>query len=154
METAPEFHIRLAQWADLDSLVALEKLFSYDQVSRRSFRRMIDSKTAEIWVAQSTQGLGMLGNFILFTRKGSATARFYSLMVAPAARRHGVGRALFAAAEASVLAKGCRFVRGEVRTDNQPSRAMLARFGYIEAEPLPGYYDDGADGIRVRKQLG
>ncbi|MDP1586123.1 MAG: GNAT family N-acetyltransferase [Prosthecobacter sp.] len=154
MNNPPEFLIRLAQRTDLDSLVALEALFSYDRVSRRSFRRMIGSESAEIWLAESTGELGILGNFILFTRKGSKTARFYSLMVAPAARRKGVGKALFEKAEASVLAKGCRFVCGEVRTDNHASRAMLARFGYTEAEPLPGYYDDGADGIRVRKCLG
>ncbi len=52
-----------------------------------------------------------------------------------------------------MLAKDCRIVCCEVRADNQPSRALLARNGYSEAEPLPGYYDDGADGIRMVKQL-
>ncbi len=153
MDTAPEFFIRLAEPGDLDQLVALERLFSYDRVSRQSFRRMIGSKSAEIWVAASTQDQRVLGNFILFTRRGSTVARFYSLMIDPSVRRLGVGSALFATAEASVTARGCKRVSCEVREDNAPSRAMLARFGYEEAEALPAYYDDGADGRRMVKNL-
>jgi len=70
MDTAPEFCIRLAEPGDLDQLVALERLLSYDLVSRQSFRRMTGSKPAEIRVAASTQHQPVLGNFILFTRCG------------------------------------------------------------------------------------
>lgn len=153
MRAVPEFIIRLAALSDLEKLVSLERLFSYDRVSRRSFRRMIGSKSAEIWVAASTREQRLLGNFILFTRRGSTVARFYSLMIDPAVRRLGVGSALFAAAEASVTARGCTRVSCEVREDNAPSRAMLTRFGYSEAEALPAYYDDGTDGRRMVKKL-
>jgi ribosomal protein S18 acetylase RimI-like enzyme len=153
MKTVPEFIIRLAAHSDLDQLVSLERLFSYDRVSRRSFRRMISSRTAEVWVAESGSERRLLGNFILFTRKGSTVSRFYSLMIDPSVRRLGVGKALFAAAEESVINRGCTRVSCEVRRDNAPSRAMLARFGYTEAGNLPAYYDDGADGIRMVKNL-
>lgn len=153
MNAAPEFTIRLARRGDLDRLVVLEKLFSYDRISRRSFSRMIGSETCQVLVAERSGDHAILGNFVLFTRRRSKTARFYSLMIDPSVRRLGVGRALFAGAEAAVKAKGCTKVRCEVKRTNAPSRALLARFGYNEAGELPGYYDDGTDGIRMEKHL-
>lgn len=153
MKTAPNFTIRLARHGDLDRLVALEKLFSYDRISRRSFRRMIGSETCRVLVAESARDRAILGNFVLFTRRRSKTARFYSLMIDPSVRRLGVGRSLFEGAEAAVIAKGCNRVRCEVKRTNGPSRSLLARFGFKEAGELPGYYDDGEDAIRMEKQL-
>ena len=38
----------------------------------------------------------------------------------------------------------------EVRVDNPAARGLYAKLGYVEDAVLPGYYDDGTDGLRLR----
>jgi ribosomal protein S18 acetylase RimI-like enzyme len=42
----------------------------------------------------------------------------------------------------------------EVRTDNAPARAMYEKHGYRVERTLPGFYEDGAEGLRLGKRLG
>jgi ribosomal-protein-alanine N-acetyltransferase len=45
-------------------------------------------------------------------------------------------------------------VRLEVRADNAAARALYAKLGFAESGQLPGYYEDGADGLRLTLDLG
>ena len=49
----PDIHLRPATPADLDALVGSEaRLFDYDQMSRRSFRRLVNTPTASLLIAE------------------------------------------------------------------------------------------------------
>ena len=86
-------HVRRADAVDLDALLRLEtRVFRSDLISRAQYRRHIDSDTALVLVA--TDNGNLLGAAVLFFRRGSASARLYSLASAPEARGRGVGAAL------------------------------------------------------------
>jgi aminoglycoside 6'-N-acetyltransferase I len=52
--------------------------------------------------------------------------------VVPAARRHGVGKALVAAAEAWARAQGCTELASDTELDNVASAAAHAALGFVE----------------------
>lgn len=144
--------IRRATPADVEALWTLEAAtFASDRISRRQWRRDVASRSASILVAPARHGLA--GAAVVLYRRGSARARLYSLAVAAAARRGGVGRALLAAAEADARARGCTSLHLEVRANNAAAIALYERRGYTRHRPLPGFYEDGADGWRYRRVL-
>lgn len=144
-------NIRRASLADLPALEALEALFPSDRMSRDSLRRFLRNRSASFLVAES-QGR-ILGDALLLRRHGSLTARLYTLAVAPEARGQGLGDALLGAVESVARAAGCTRLRLEVRSDNTAAQALYRRRAYQLERSLPGYYDDGADGVRLVKSL-
>jgi GNAT superfamily N-acetyltransferase len=56
-------------------------------------------------------------------------ALLWNIRVAPAARRQGVGTALFRAAEAWAAARGCRELKVETQNINVPAGRFYARMG-------------------------
>lgn len=143
-----EVRIRQGHRADVDAMLALEAVFPSDRMSRRSVRRFLTVSTARVLVAVNGAG-AMLGNLIGLRRVGSRALRIYSVVVAPEARGLGIGQRLVEALQALALAEGCDRVTLEVRADNAAARALYAKLGYREAALLPGYYEDGSDGLRL-----
>lgn len=146
--------IRIARREDADGIVALEQHFPSDRMAPASIRRLLRSPSALIWVAETGgDGHGIVGAVIVLTRRGAAVARIYSLVVSPQARGQGLGRRLVEAAEQGARHDGYAALSLEVREDNAVARALYADLGYAEVLRLPGYYDDGAPGLRLRKAL-
>lgn len=150
MSPAP-VRIRRAQAADLDALLALEENFPGDRMSRRSIRALLGSASAQFWIAGPASAAR--GALLLLTRRNSRWARIYSLVVTPQARGQGLGRRLVQAAEREARRRGCVGVSLEVRDDNAAARALYAALGYRLHARLPGYYDDGAAGVRLRRRF-
>lgn len=142
---------RPARAEDAAAILALEAHFPGDRLSPRAVLRLLRSASARVWVVDGNDGVA--GALVLLTRAGSATARIYSLAIAPAARGQGLARALVRQAEAHAAAAGLRALSLEVRQDNAAARALYSALGYAPVRVLPGYYDDGADGLRLRKEL-
>ncbi|MDE2149517.1 MAG: GNAT family N-acetyltransferase [Gammaproteobacteria bacterium] len=148
---AAAVRLRRAHPRDAAELLALERHFPGDRLSPRAARRLLRSPSARIWLAE-VDGRA-LAALVLLLRRGSGVARVYSLVVAPAVRGLGLARRLVALAEAEALRRGCTSMSLEVRADNAPARALYARLGYAEHARLPGYYEEGGDGLRLRKPL-
>ena len=121
-----ELHIREARRADLDSIVAMEtRMFSYNQLSRRSLRRFIGARGADFLVAEA--GAGPIGYALVCYRAGSRQARLYSLCAdTGASGRRGVGRELLKQAEMHARARGCTAMVLEVKDDNAPALRLYA----------------------------
>src|SRR5437764_691044 len=83
--------------------------------------RLMRSGTAAVLVAHENAGLS--GVAIVLFRRGSLTARLYSIAVAPHAGGRGLGPKLLEAAEAEALARGCRVMRLEVHHSNHAAIA-------------------------------
>ncbi len=143
--------IRAATPDDLPQLQSLEALFPSDAMSRRSLRRFVTLPQAVFLVA--ARGDALLGNLLLLTRRDSRRARIYSVIVAPASRGLGLGRQLVLAGETAAARRGCAEVSLEVRSDNVGAIALYRSLGYGGDLALPGYYDDGADALRLSKPI-
>ena len=147
-----DYRIRRATLADLDALVALERrAFTTDHLSRRQYRHHITSQRASVLAAVDANAL--LGKAVVFFRRNSAIARLYSIAVAHEARGRGVGEALLGVAERTAHARGCRWLRLEVRQDNAGAIRLYERMGYRRFGAHAGFYEDGADAWRYEKQL-
>lgn len=145
--------IRAGRLADVDAILALEALFPTDRMARRTVRRFLSVPTAQVLVAEDGAGV-LVGNLVWLRRAGSHAGRIYSLVVAPAARGQRWGERLVSAMEAAARAAGCDRATLEVRADNDAARTLYGRLGYRQAQALPGYYEDGADGLRLVKRFG
>lgn len=143
--------IRPATPADLVALIDLEQQFPGDRLSRRSLRRLLRAPSARVLVAEIESGLA--GTLILLTRRNSRRGRIYSLIVAPQHRGRGIAGELVHAAENHCRAAGLSSLRLEVRQDNHAARCFYERLGFAEVAALPGYYDDGSDGLRLERRL-
>ena len=144
--------IREAALDDLPALIAIENaVFRSDRLSRRSFRDFIASPRAILRVAELRGAIA--GYHLVLFRQGTAAARLYSLAVAPEFQGHGLGAQLLANAEAAAYAADRAVLRLEVEADNAAALALYRRAGYRQVEKLPGYYESGADGIRLEKPL-
>ena len=144
--------VRPAAQSDLEELLRLEKVaFETDRISRRSFRRFLESNAAAILVADT--GAGLSGYVLLLLRRGTALARLYSIAVDPNLQGQGIGRLLIEAAESFAFDADRIVLRLEVRTDNAVAQALYKKRGYRDCGHVAGYYEDGCDAIRMQKLL-
>lgn len=143
--------IRRAKLADAARILEMEKHFPGDRLSRRAVRGFLRSPRACVLVA--TERGQVLANLVLLTRSNSRTARIYSIVVDDPGRGRGLAKRLVAAAERIARRRGLESVALEVREDNAAARGLYARLGYIDLRRLPRFYEDGADGLRLRKRL-
>ncbi|PSC07086.1 hypothetical protein SLNSH_01555 [Alsobacter soli] len=144
--------IRRAVLADLDALEAIEnRVFDTDRLSRRSLRYYITTDKDALLVLE--RGGAVLGYALVAFRRGAALARLYSIAILPEAGGAGLGRKLLGAVEAEAEARGCIFLRLEVRADNTAAIKLYERSGYRRFGVYDDYYEDHQDALRYEKRL-
>lgn len=142
--------IRLATSGDLHALCELEAAtFSYDQIGRRSFRYLLRSSTAQVYVCVSSKDANLLAYAIVLTRKNSRYWRLYSLATSVQARGRGIGKAMLTAIlnHAKNQANGIRL---EVKCDNTVGIQLYRQLNFEVVAVLPAYYSDGSTGYRMQ----
>lgn len=142
---------RRAARTDLPALLELERVFPGDRLSRRNFEHLLNGAHADVWVC--TADRRVIGNAVVLYRRGTRSARLYSIVVAPQARGAGVASTLIRAVEASARRRGCERVSLEVRTDNRAALALYQKRGYGVVRRITGFYDDGQDALRLERAL-
>ena len=144
--------VRDATPADLDGLVELEnRCFDTDRLSRRSFRKLIDSPTAACRVADAAGRI--VGYGLLLFRSGTGLARLYSIAVDPDRRGGGLGARLLADCDALAFDRDRIILRLEVRADNAGAIELYRRLGYRAIGRYLHYYADQTDALRLEKRL-
>jgi len=144
--------IRPATPADLEALLALEqRAFNTDHLSRRQYRKHLQSPTAAVLVAASARDV--LGKALVFFNARSDIARLYSIAVSDAARGQGLGAVLLEAAEQVARRRGSRRLRLEVSQRNPAAIRLYERHGYRRIGERRGYYENGEDAWRYEKLL-
>lgn len=139
---------RAALPSDIPRLVALEqRAFSVHQIGAEAFRRLICRESALVLVCE--QGERFLGHAVVLFRVRATVARLYSIAIIPEARGCGAGRALLAELVRIVRDRGLLSVSLEVRKRDEAVRLFYERFGFLFKADLPGYYDDGAEAVRL-----
>jgi len=146
------FEIRRARLADIDALTRLEAAsFASDKLSRRSFLRLIRSPSAAFLVA--ARGEKMLGYATVLLRRGTRSARLYSIAVDAHEAGQGVGSHLMEAAENAARGRKAARLHLEVRADNSAATRFYRRRGYAEIGRREGYYADGMAALLFARPL-
>lgn len=91
----------------------------------------------------------------VISRKAADEAEILSIVVAPARRRDGLGRALLAAHLAHLAAEGIAQVFLEVEDGNLPAERLYRHFGFREVGRRKGYYPkpDGSRATAIAMRL-
>jgi hypothetical protein len=127
--------IRAVAAADLDAIVALWRVvfpeYADPDRPQRNPVANIERKLAFgdglFWLAEDERG--RIAGTVMAGYDGHR-GWIYSLGVAPAQRRRGIGRALMAFAEAQLRARGCPKINLQVLTANAASVAFYRALGY------------------------
>jgi len=139
--------------ADIAALAELERAsFAGDRISRESWRRLVRPGSHDVLITAGPAG-DIAGCAVILFRKGSRTARLYSLAVGDKERGTGLGGMLLAAAEDLARRRGSNRMVLEVRVDAGRLVAWYAGRGYGSAGTRTGYYEDGGDALRMTKSM-
>jgi ribosomal protein S18 acetylase RimI-like enzyme len=144
--------IRKGRLSDMDALMSLEhRVFTVDQLSRKSFRNFLTSPHSVLMVAEEKGAI--VGYVHVLFRPRSVAARLYSLGVTPEVTGRGIGIALLRAGEDAARKRKAPVIRLEVQPANRAAIARYEKSGYRATARLPGYYNDGSDALRYEKTL-
>jgi len=137
---------------DLDRLVEIENAaFSGDRLSRRALRRLMVSQSAALIIAEAEGRIA--GCAVVLFRKGTESARLYSIAVDRAFIGKGIGTRLLEAGETEARLRGRGVMSLEVRAENAAAIALYEKAGYRLFQRKLGYYEDGEDGLKMNKTL-
>jgi ribosomal-protein-alanine N-acetyltransferase len=100
---------------------------------------------AFLLVASLTAGAPAAGYAVF--RHGGGESELLRLSVDPAARRHGVARALIAGGLERLRQLNIQSCHLEVRTDNEGAIACYRALGFERAGRRKAYYRDGTDAL-------
>ncbi|RUO63372.1 [SSU ribosomal protein S18P]-alanine acetyltransferase [Pseudidiomarina planktonica] len=152
MKSKVDWEIRLGTPADAGLLTELEaKCFDYSRIGKRSFQRLLTSKSAHIHLVTNQQTL--LGYSLLLTRSNSTNWRLYSIAMAPEARGQGIAKALMEHIIEYARTMQAQSMSLEVKSDNRGAIALYEQLDFAVVDVLVQYYDDGTDGYRMRRPL-
>lgn len=143
--------LREATPEDAPRLLEVEqRSFPSDRIKPRQMRYLLTRARAVVRVAEVDGEVA--GYAMVLTPAAPRPARLYSIAVDPAFRKSGIARALLDACLADVRERGYRRMVLEVRAHDTPVRDFYRRAGFQPLSELPGYYADGADGLRMHWQ--
>lgn len=145
------WRIRRARRGDIPGLLALESFFPTDRLSRASFRHLLTRAHADVLVFEKDKRV--IGDVVILYRRGTHTARLYSLVTDPARRGQGIATRLIAAAEREARQRRCDRIVLEVRTGNRAAIGLYNAIGYRAFSRRAGFYEDGRDALVLGKQL-
>lgn len=147
-----KFIIRNANLPDLDAIVNLEhKCFKENQITRRSFRRLLQSTSSETIVAEVAKHI--IGFIIAVFRKNSSKARVFILCVDKHFRNYGIARVLCERIEKRALKRKCHTITLEVRANNRQAIRFYKALGYEVFGQYPEYFENKIDALRMKKKL-
>jgi len=147
-----EIIIRRGNLYDLDAIEKIEQnCFHSDFLSRRQLRYHLRGVRNITFVACAD--LEVVGYALCLCPPNDRPARLHSLAVLERWRGRGLASAMIAHVIDDVRAKSYHRLRLEVRKADSDTVALYQKFDFIKIEELPFYYGDGADGLRLQRQL-
>lgn len=148
------FVIRAGEPRDLAALLAIETAcFSTERISARQMRYFLTRAKARLLVTEDPGQGSVYGYALVLLPALPRPARLYSLAVAPAWRGQGLADQLLA--RVVELARDARYdrLRLEVRAQADELIAWYGWRGFKLLRRLPGYYQEGADALKMEKLI-
>lgn len=131
--------LRRATLGDLDLLLQLEtEIFSLPW-SRASLRAELEGRPGRIALLAELDGRAA---GFAFGWRVADELHVVTVAVSEWARRRGVGRALLGGLLEAPEALGVALATLEVRSGNEPAKALYRELGFTDVAVRPGYYPD------------
>jgi ribosomal-protein-alanine N-acetyltransferase len=86
-------------------------------------------------------------------RKGNLVASLESIAVAPRARGKGAASSLLKSTVRRLKLHGAGRITLMVRISNAAALQLYQRYGFAAVRRAPGYYEDGEEGLVMRRDL-
>ncbi|HEY1242980.1 MAG TPA: ribosomal protein S18-alanine N-acetyltransferase [Bryobacteraceae bacterium] len=145
------YWIRPVAIADLDRIAEIEAAsFGREAYDRKLFAHYAQSCRRLFLVI--TRRRKVVGYMITCIR-GTKAAELVSVAVDPSKRQAGAASALLESTLRRLKRRGAASLRLVVRVTNTPAQAFYAKYGFRRVRVLPGYYEDGGDGIAMRRPV-
>jgi len=158
----PQYVIRRARPSDLERIGEIERTsFGAEAYDRKLFAYYMDKcGSFFLVVARPPEPRGTnprrkkLCGYLIVCLQGirlGESAELLSVAVEPAARGKGVASALLESALRRLARRGAGRLNLVVRVTNQPARAFYEKYGFRRVRIVPGYYEDGGDGVAMSR---
>jgi [ribosomal protein S18]-alanine N-acetyltransferase len=146
------FSIRLIKLSDLDRILSIEHAsFGKDAYDRNLFADLID-KCGELFLV-AVKGRSICGYIVTCTGGRTASAELVSIAVHPKYRGKGIASALMASTLRRLCRRGVARFHLTVKVTNHVAIRFYEGYGFHKSRMVRGYYEDGADGWRMTKDL-
>ena len=155
--------VRAARVGDVDAILELERATpSAPHWSAAVYEEMLRAQAGirvrRVFVAEllgSRDPVGLAGFAVGLAQRGEpSTGELESVVVRPALRRSGVGRALCAEVLRWAAGAGAATLELEVRAGNTAALGLYRSLGFAEFARRPRYYQDPVeDAVLMRRPL-
>jgi [ribosomal protein S18]-alanine N-acetyltransferase len=136
---------------DLRRIVDIERdSFGLDAWPAGLFREYAADPRALFLIARAGR---TIAGYIIAVRRRADAVEIDSLAVHSRYRRLGIAAKLLKAVLRRARSSGVTSIGLMVRRDNDAAICFYRRFGFLRTATVPGYYEDGAPGWRMRLRL-
>ncbi len=149
-----QFVVRRVRQRDLDRILKIETAsFGADAYDRNLFAEYTRKCGGLFLVAERSLQVCAYAITALSPGKLGNRAELVSMAVAPAFLRKGAASALMDGTLRRLRRRGVTRLGLMVKVTNQRASAFYAKYGFRKLRRVPGYYEDGADGLSLAKDL-
>lgn len=145
-----QYQIRRAVARDLERIGEIERAsFGREAYDRKLFAGYLRSCGELFLVAERA---GKICGYLLCCLRGPS-AELVSVAVAPEFRGFGTASALLESLLRRLRRRGAARLHLVVRVTNRAARGFYAKYQFRRVRTVPGYYEDGGDGISMSRRV-
>ena len=144
--------IRLARLSDLDGILEIERAsFGVDAYDRNLFAEFCH-KCGDLFLV-AVRGRSVCGYMVACIGGRSALnrAELVSVAVDPKVRGKGIASALMDSTLRRLRRRGIARFHLMVKVTNHPAARFYQKYGFARVRVVREYYEDGADGLLMRR---
>jgi [ribosomal protein S18]-alanine N-acetyltransferase len=144
------YHIRKAVARDLERIGEIERAsFGREAYDRKLFAAHL-RRCGELFLL--AERAGKICGYLLCCLHGPS-AELVSVAVAPEFRGGGAASALLESLLRRLRRRGAARLHLVVRVTNKAARAFYVKYQFRRLRTVPGYYEDGGDGISMSRPV-
>ncbi len=147
------FSVRRFGLSDMEDLLAIERAsFGQDAYDRKLFAEYARVCGGLFLLAGNSDG-PVAYSLACVSRQRPHLANLISIAVHPQARGNGAASLLLTSTIRRLKLRGIERLTLMVRQSNAPALSFYRRHGFTGLRRAPGYYEDGEDGLLMRRTL-
>lgn len=144
--------VRLFRVRDLEEILRIEHASFRSEAYDRKLFADLHRKCGGLFLVAETPGR-ICGYMVTCFRPETGRAEIVSLAVEPKARRKGAASLLMQSTLRRLKRRGANRVGLMVKERNRGARRFYEKYGFLRVRRVPKYYDDGSDGVFMRREV-